>query len=222
MMTRMADSSSPPRLVPLISGSGTTVLNLLDWIAAGRLRAEIPLVIASRECEGIERLGRRGVQVRVTRRKDFADTAAFSADIFAQAREARAEFIPLSGFLSRIIIPDDFQQRVVNIHPSLIPAFCGQGMYGHHVHEAVLARGCKISGCTVHFCDNEYDHGPIILQRAVRVRATDTPQSLAKRVFAAECRAYPMALARLLTGELQILEGRVHRVRKRPAGDSPR
>src|SRR5437868_7559018 len=110
-----------------------------------------------------------------------------------------------------IVIPDDFIGRVLNIHPALIPAFCGKGYYGHHVHEAVLAYGAKVSGCTVHFADNEYDHGPIILQRAVEVRDDDTAETLAARVFAQECEAYPEAVGRFAEGRLRV-EGRVVRV----------
>ena len=97
----------------------------------------------------------------------------------------------MGGFLKHVLIPADFENRVVNIHPALIPAFCGQGFYGHRVHEAVLDAGAKMSGCTVHFVDNVYDHGPIILQRTVPVLDDDTPDTLAARVFAAECEAYP-------------------------------
>ncbi|MBX3437151.1 MAG: phosphoribosylglycinamide formyltransferase, partial [Planctomycetaceae bacterium] len=100
-------------------------------------------------------------------------------------------------------------QRVMNIHPALIPAFCGQGMYGHRVHEAVLARGCKVSGCTVHFADNEYDHGPIILQRCVPVIDDDSPETLAARVFAAECEAYPAAIRLFAEGQLTVRDASV-------------
>jgi phosphoribosylglycinamide formyltransferase-1 len=99
----------------------------------------------------------------------------------------------------------------MNIHPALIPAFCGSGMYGHHVHEAVLARGAKVSGCTVHFADNEYDHGPVILQRCVPVEDDDTADTLAARVFEAECEAYPEAVRLFAAGRLQV-EGRRVRI----------
>jgi folate-dependent phosphoribosylglycinamide formyltransferase PurN len=109
--------------------------------------------------------------------------------------------------LQLLQVPDDFQGRVMNIHPALIPAFCGKGFYGHRVHEAVLADGAKVSGCTVHFVDNEYDHGPIILQRTVPVLDDDTPDSLAARVFVQECEAYPQAIKWFAEGRLR-LEGR--------------
>jgi len=125
-----------------------------------------------------------------------------------------ADLVAMAGFLKRITIPEDFINRVTNIHPALIPAFCGEGMYGHHVHEAVVEYGAKLSGCTVHFADNQYDHGPVILQQAVPVLDGDTPDDLAGRVFEAECEAYPEALRLLAAGRVKV-EGR--RVRIAPA-----
>ena len=115
----------------------------------------------------------------------------------------------MAGFLKHILVPADFQLRVINIHPSLIPAFCGPGFYGRHVHEAVLAKGVKISGCTVHFVDNEYDHGPIILQRSVPVAEDDTPTSLAEKIFAQECKAYPEAIQLYAANRLRVVENTV-------------
>jgi phosphoribosylglycinamide formyltransferase-1 len=115
------------------------------------------------------------------------------------------KLVVMGGFIQHVLIPADFEHRVVNIHPSLIPAFCGKGYYGRHVHEAVLAYGAKLSGCTVHFVDNEYDHGPIVLQRAVPVLDADTPDSLAARVFAAECEAYPAAIRAIAVGEVEVV-----------------
>jgi folate-dependent phosphoribosylglycinamide formyltransferase PurN len=114
----------------------------------------------------------------------------------------------MAGFLKHVPIPPDFENRVTNIHPALIPAFCGHGFYGRRVHEAVLQYGAKISGCTVHFVDNDYDHGPIILQRTVPVRGDDTPESLAARVFEQECIAYPEAINLIAAGRLRV-EGRL-------------
>src|SRR5207244_9125607 len=111
--------------------------------------------------------------------------------IFDRCREARLDLACLAGFLQLLPVPDDFAGRVMNIHPALIPAFCGKGFYGHRVHEAVLEYGVKVTGCTVHFVDNEYDHGPIILQRSVPVIDDDTHETLAARVFEQECDAYP-------------------------------
>ena len=115
----------------------------------------------------------------------------------------------MGGFLKHVLIPDDYVNRVVNIHPSLIPAFCGHGMYGQHVHHAVIEYGAKLSGCTVHFVDNEFDHGPIILQRTVPVRSDDDASDLAARVFQAECEAYPTVLQWLSTGKITIEDRQV-------------
>ncbi len=183
------------RLGVLISGGGTTLANFLAKIACSELDAEVAVVIASRAgCGGIEKAHTANVPCHVVVRGDHADVSSFSRTVFDVCREANVDLVTLAGFLDRLDIPDDFEHRVMNIHPALIPAFCGQGMYGRHVHEAVLARGCKVSGCTVHFADNEYDQGPIILQRCVPVADDDTPDTLAARVFTAECAAYPEAI----------------------------
>ena len=188
----------PARLAVLISGGGSTLLNLLDVIAAGQLAASVELVIASRACAGVERSIQRGYPCDVVSPRKFASVEAYSAELFQRCRAAQIDLVILGGFLSRITVPHDYEGQVLNIHPSLIPSFCGQGMYGHHVHEAVLKRGCKVSGCTVHLVDNEYDHGPILVQKAVPVLADDDADSLAKRVFAAECEAYPEAIRNYL------------------------
>jgi formyltetrahydrofolate-dependent phosphoribosylglycinamide formyltransferase len=200
----------PLRLGVLVSGGGTTLGNLLAKIASGELDAEVALVIASRpECGGLAKARAAGVPCRVVTRSQYPDAAAFSRDIFAACREEHVDLVALAGFLCLIEIPDEFQHRVMNIHPALVPAFCGAGMYGRRVHEAVLVRGCKVSGCTVHFADNEYDHGPIILQRCVPVAGADTPDTLAARVFAAECEAYPEAIRLFAAGRLAVHGRRV-------------
>lgn len=198
------------RLAVLISGGGTTLLNFLRQIEAGQLAAEIPLVIASNSsCRGVERAKQAGLRCEVVTKKSCGSTTAFSERIFELCREADVDLVTLAGFLSLIQVPTDFQHRVVNIHPSLIPAFCGAGFYGHHVHEAVLSRGAKVSGCTVHLVDNEYDHGPILVQRTVPVLDSDDADLLAARVFEAECEAYPEALRQLASGELVVDGDRV-------------
>ena len=201
----------PIRLAVLISGGGTTMLNFLEKIRAGELNAEIALVIASREgIAGIDRARVAGLPCEVLARKQFDSVASFSEAIFEQCRAAKVDLVTLAGFLSLIHIPPDYQHRVLNIHPALIPAFCGHGFHGHHVHEAVLDRGAKVSGCTVHFADNEYDHGPIVVQRAVPVLEGDTPDTLAARVFTAECEAYPEAIRLFTEGRLAITNGRLN------------
>ncbi len=205
----------PLRLAVLLSGSGTTLQNLLDRIADGRLRVQIVLVVSSNAgAYGLARAREAGIPTAVVERKACASREEFSARIFEACRRARADLVCLAGFLQLLPIPEDFAGRVLNIHPALIPAFCGKGFYGRHVHEAVLAYGAKLSGCTVHFADNQYDHGPIVLQRAVPVLDDDTPETLAARVFAQECEAYPEAIQLFAEGRLRV-EGR--RVRIEPA-----
>jgi formyltetrahydrofolate-dependent phosphoribosylglycinamide formyltransferase len=204
--------SAPIRLAVLISGGGTTLQNLLDRIADGRLEAAVACVVSSKAgVAGLERAGRAGVPAFVVERKACSSREEFSARILGHCRDAKAELVCLAGFLQLLPVPPDFEGRVMNVHPALLPSFGGKGYHGLHVHEAVLAAGVKVSGCTVHFADNEYDHGPIIVQRAVPVEEADTPESLQARVFAAECEAYPEAIRLYAEGRLRI-EGRRVRV----------
>lgn len=203
----------PVRLVVLISGGGTTLVNLQKKIETGELRAEIPLVIASRgDCDGIKKAQDRRLVCRVISRKAYATVEAFSEAIFQSCRDVRADLVICGGFLSLIRIPQDYQHRVLNIHPSLIPAFSGPGFHGRKVHEAVLHRGCKVSGCTVHFVDDEYDHGPILIQRTVPVLDGDTPETLADRVFQAECVAYPEAIQQVASGDVEMIGSSTRRI----------
>jgi formyltetrahydrofolate-dependent phosphoribosylglycinamide formyltransferase len=183
------------RLVVLISGAGTTLRNLIDKIAAGQLRAEITAVVSSsREAKGLLHAAAAHIPASVVEPKSFAAPADFSVAVFDCCRAAKADLVVMGGWLKLLTIPPDFAGRVINIHPALIPSFCGKSMYGPRVHEAVLAAGAKVSGCTVHFVDDHYDHGPIIAQRSVPVLDGDTPDSLAARVFAAECELYPYVI----------------------------
>lgn len=203
-LTRPLDR--PIRLGVLISGAGTTLVNFLRRIEAGQLRAEIPIVIGSRpKIGGLEHAQKAGIRAEVVARKQCKSVEDFSDRIFSSLREARVDLVVLSGFLSLIRIPEDFTNRVLNIHNALIPSFCGKGLYGLKVHTAALARGVKLSGCTVHFADNLYDHGPIIVQKAVPVLEDDTPETLAARVFEAECEAYPEAIRLFSAGRLEIV-----------------
>ncbi len=195
-----------PRLVILISAGGTTLQNLIDRIEQGRLSARIVEVISSHPgVFGLERARRANLPASVITRKESGSTQRFSDRIFERCREVGADLVCMAGFLQFLLIPDDFQHRVMNIHPSLIPSFCGHGFYGHHVHEAVLRHGVKVTGCTVHFADNEYDHGPIILQKCVPVQEGDTPDTLAARVYEQECEAYPEAIRWFAEGRLRVI-----------------
>jgi phosphoribosylglycinamide formyltransferase-1 len=200
------------KVAVLISGGGTTLKNLLERISDGRLKLAVSLVISSNPAAGGLKFAREaGVPSLVVERKNFPDQDAFSREIFGRCRAAGADVVAMGGFLKRLTIPEDFHNRVINIHPALIPAFCGEGFYGHRVHEAVLQYGAKLSGCTVHFADNQYDHGPVILQKAVPVLDDDTPDTLAARVFQAECEAYPEALQLIAEGRARV-EGRRVRI----------
>ena len=186
----------PLRLAVLLSGSGRTLDNLLERIASGHLAATIELVVSSREdVRGVRIAEAAGIPVSVVSPRGVA-VADFSQAIFDACDSCLADLVVMAGFLHLVRIPSRFAGRVVNINPSLLPAFGGKGFHGMHVHRAVIERGCTISGCTVHLVDDEYDHGRILLQRSVPVLPDDTPDSLAARVFAAECEALPEAIAR--------------------------
>ena len=201
----MINSTNKLRLAVLISGAGTTLRNLIDKIAAGQLRADIVAVIASSaDAKGLRHAAAAGIPAFVVDPKSFANAADFSAAVFDHCRNSGADVVIMGGWLKLVTIPDDFAGRVINIHPALIPLFCGKGMYGPRVHEAALAAGAKVSGCTVHFVDNRYDEGPIIAQRAVPVLEGDTPVSLAARVFAAECELYPQVINWIADGLVKL------------------
>lgn len=196
----------------LVSGGGTTLQNLLDEIRAGRLNAEIPLVVGSRpELVGLQRAAKAGIRSVVVDRRTYPDCADFSRRVFGLCADGNVDLVCLAGWLCLLDLPNHFLGKVMNIHPALLPSFGGRGMYGRKVHEAVLAHGCKLSGCTVHFVDNTYDTGPIILQRACPVLDDDTPETLGHRVFEEEKIAYPEAIRLFQQGRLK-LEGRRVRV----------
>ncbi len=200
----------PIRIAVLLSKSGTSLQNLIDRIADGRLNAQIVAVVSNNtEAYGLKRARLANIPALAVLRKECPSVSEFSTRIFDHCRSAKAELVCLAGFLQLIEVPSDFQGRTMNIHPALIPSFCGKGLYGHHVHESAIATGVKVSGCTVHFVDNEYDHGPIIMQRTVEVRDDDTADTLAGRVFEAECEAYPEAIRLFAEGKLKIAERRV-------------
>jgi formyltetrahydrofolate-dependent phosphoribosylglycinamide formyltransferase len=197
------------RLGVLISGGGTTLVNINKSIEEGKLNAEIPIVISSRSTvKGVKRAKDAGLHVEIIRKKDFADIKQFSKKIEEALIEAKVDLVIQGGWLCLWEIPARYKSKVMNIHPALLPSFGGKGMWGHHVHEAVLNAGCKISGCTVHFCNNEYDSGPIIIQRTCPVKENDTPDTLAARVFEQECIAYPQAINLFARGRIIVEEGR--------------
>lgn len=202
----------PIRLGILLSGGGRTMLNIQQEIEAGRLPARIVLVISSRSTvRGVERARSIGLEPVILRKKDYPDIEDFSNRIVAALDKAKVDLVIQAGWLCLWRIPRKYENRVMNIHPALLPSFGGQGMWGHHVHEAVLKAGCKVSGCTVHFCTNEYDAGPIIIQRCCEVKDDDDADTLAARVFKEECIAYPEAIRLFAAGKLTIQNGIVKR-----------
>jgi len=189
------------RLVALISGGGTTLQNFIDRIAADALDATIAGVVSSRgDARGVERARRANLPVSVieVRSPRFAD------EVWRAVRGFSPDLVCFAGWLHLLPIPADYHHRVLNIHPALLPAFGGKGMYGRRVHEAVLESGAKVSGCTVHFADDTYDTGPILVQRCVPVKDGDDADALAARVFEAECEAYPEAIRLIASGRVKV------------------
>ena len=209
----------PTRLGILLSGGGRTMVNIHNKIETGELNAEIVLVISSRAAvKGVERAGNIGLEPKIIRRKEFDDINSFSSKIFDELKKARVDLVVQAGWLCLWQIPKEYDNKVMNIHPALLPSFGGQGMWGHHVHEAVLKVGCKVSGCTVHFCTNEYDIGPIIVQRSCEVKDDDDADSLAARVFEQECIAYPEAIRLFCEERLAVENGIVKHIQTHVPG----
>ena len=197
------------RLAVLLSGTGSTMVNLQEHIDRGELPASIVLVVSSRKSAlGLTRARDAGIPTAVLGRKRFSKDGRFDAMAYSEAlsrilETVAPDLVVMAGFMTRLAPPLLERFDVVNVHPALLPMFGGPGFYGHHVHEAVLDAGVKITGATVHFADAQYDHGPIILQEAVPVMEDDTPDSLAQRVQAAERRIYPKAICLYAQGRLQ-------------------
>ena len=196
------------KIAVLISGGGRTLKNLLDLASEENLPVDVRLVISSSAGAGGLQFARdANIATAVFDRKQFASDAEYGTAVFDACRAAGVDYVVMAGFLKLAPVAEDFANRVVNIHPSLLPAFGGHGMYGHRVHQAVLDYGAKITGCTVHFVDNEFDQGPVIWQQPVPVFPDDTADSLAARVFLAEKEAYPHVLKLLAAGKIRV-EGR--------------
>ena len=205
-------NTSKLKIAVLISGGGRTLKNFIDLAATGELPIEIFMIVSSSsKAGGLQISAEAGIPALVVDRGGFPAGEAgdewYGKCIFDACRDSGVEYVVMAGFLKLAPVPEDFANRVVNIHPALLPAFGGHGMYGHRVHQAVLDYGAKITGCTVHFVDNEYDRGPVIWQQPVPVFPDDTADSLAARVFLAEKEAYPHVLKLLAAGKIRV-EGR--------------
>lgn len=203
----MTDSETAKRLrlAVLISGSGSTLANLLQCIRQGSLSAEVVLVVASSpQAKGIRFAVEADIPHHIIQTREFDSVESFSERIFSECRHANVDLAVMGGFLKRVTVPSDFENRVLNVHPSLIPSFCGKGFYGSRVHQAVIDYGAKISGCTIHFVDDEYDHGPILSQTTVPVLPADSAEILAARVIAQERIAYPEAIQLIAENRVSI------------------
>jgi phosphoribosylglycinamide formyltransferase 1 len=189
--------SHPLRAVVLLSGSGRTLENLLAGERAGELPVRIAGVVSSRsEVRGVEVAREAGLPVAIIQRREFSTDGAFSEALYDAVAPWRPQLLLLAGFLCRLTVPPAWTGRILNIHPALLSASgpAGQGFYGERVHAAVLASGAAESGACVHVVTDEYDAGPVVMEERVPVLPDDTPQSLAARVFSAECRLYPEAI----------------------------
>ncbi|HXX94062.1 MAG TPA: phosphoribosylglycinamide formyltransferase [Planctomycetota bacterium] len=193
--------NAPVHLGILLSGSGRTLQNLVDRIADGSLNARIEIVVSSDpEAFGLERARKAGIPTAIVARKAFRDAEHHSREVTRALEAHPIDLVIMAGYLHLYLFPQKWAGRVLNIHPALLPDFGGKGFYGHKVHEAVIRKGVPESGCTVHFADHQYDHGGVILQKRVPVLPGDTPETLAERVFQAECEAYPEAIRKVAAG----------------------
>jgi phosphoribosylglycinamide formyltransferase-1 len=201
-------------LVVLISGGGSNLRALLDAQSDAEFPARIVAVGADNDAAGLSHAEEFGVPTFTVPPTSFESRAAWGDELLEQIEVWSPDLVVCAGWLTLLKVPERYKNRVVNVHPALLPAFGGKGMYGHHVHEAVVQHGCKLSGCTVHLVDDEYDHGPIVLQRSCPVHDSDTPEQLAARVQAEERVALPEAIRLFAEGRLEV---RGRRVTLRPA-----
>jgi len=177
------------KMAVLLSGSGRTLDNFHERIQAGTLQAEVQVVISNvADALGLKKAENYGYPAFHAADNDAVNSILLNYDL---------DIIALAGYLKLYQAPSALSRAVINIHPSLIPAFCGDGFYGSRVHKAIKKRGCMVSGCTVHFANEVYDEGPIVHQQTVELDYEDTPEDIAAKVFAAECEAFPEAINRV-------------------------
>lgn len=200
------------RVVVMVSGGGTNLQAVLDAIKDGKItNAQVVGVISNKkDAYALTRAGQAGIPTACVSGKDFASREEFNEALLAAVDSFSPDLVVLAGFL--VILPKllirSYQNRMINIHPSLIPSFCGKGFYGLKVHEEVLSRGCKVTGATVHFVDEGCDSGPILLQKAVEVKQGDTPQVLQRRVMEeAEWQILPRAIDLIANGKVEVKDG---------------
>ena len=202
------------RVGVLVSGGGTNLQAIMDAVDSGKItNAEISLVVSNNPgAYALNRAESRGIPAKCISPKTFENREEFHKALLLELQENKIDLVVLAGFLVAIppMIVEAYPSRIINIHPSLIPSFCGVGFYGLHVHEGVLARGVKVTGATVHFVDTGTDTGPIILQKAVKIKSDDTPEVLQRRVMEkAEWKILPKAINLIANGKVKVVDGRV-------------
>lgn len=200
-------------IVVLVSGGGTNLQALIDAEKKGELGSgKITCVIASKaDAYALTRAANAGIKTRTLIRKEYSDIASYSAAMRDMLLEEKADLVVYAGFMTILDeqVCDAFQNKMINVHPALIPSFCGKGFYGLHVHEEALKKGVKVSGATVHFVTAECDAGPIILQKAVEVLEGDTPETLQKRIMVeAEWKILPLAAKLFCNGKITVKDGK--------------
>ena len=213
----------PARLAVFASGGGSNLGAILEAIDRGEIDATVALVVADRLGIGaLDRAAEREIETAVLSPADFDSAEDFGAALLGRLREANVSAIALAGYLKRIPegVVEAFRHRILNVHPSLLPAFGGAGMYGTRVHRAVMEHGCRVTGATVHLVDTDYDTGPIVLQEAVPILATDTVEDVAARVLWVEHWIFPQAVGLLVSGELSV-DGRRVEIGERRATETP-
>lgn len=194
------------------SGRGSNLSAIIGAIRRGYLQAKVSLVVSNNAAAGALEIARaQNIPTLSIRQKDFASEEAFAAELLARLQQHGVDLVALAGYMKKIPpqVIARFRHRITNIHPALLPLFGGPGMYGMHVHEAVLRSGMKVTGATVHLVDEEYDHGPIILQRSVEITATDDAESLANKVAVLEHELYPLVLKAFAEGRVMIRDNSV-------------
>lgn len=205
---------NPLRIAVLVSGQGrgSNMQAIIDGCRSGKINGEVALVVGVKDdAPAMERARDQGVPTLAISPKAFDTTDAYDDAVFSALQASSIDLICLAGYM-RVLgqkIIDAWRDRIMNVHPALIPSFCGKGMYGHHVHEAVIARGVKFTGVTVHLVDEEYDTGPIILQTIVPVEPDDTPDSIAAKVLVQEHKTYAEAISLFAQGRLRVLDRKV-------------
>lgn len=205
-------TAQPLRLAICASGRGSNFQAILDAIRAGTVDAHVEMVISNNLNAGVMEVARRsGIPTVHLDERHYSCVEEFAQRWLVELSQRSVNFVALAGYLKKVPVGvvHAFRNRIVNVHPALLPSFGGPGLYGQHVHEAVLARGCKVSGATVHIVDEEYDNGPIVLQRCVDVQDDDTPETLAERVLKIEHQIYPEALQLFAKNRVRVEGGRV-------------